>query len=62
MALEARNGLIPTFFLAGKSADERFERVRLLRVAVAGESSEREDVAWEENIHITAHKVSCVTP
>lgn len=39
-----------TFFFAGKSADERFERVRLLRVAVAGESSEREDVAWERRL------------
>ena len=31
----------------------------MLRVAAAGESSEREDVAWEENIDITAQKFLC---
>ena len=36
-----------TRFLAGKSAVERLERVRLLRVAVDGESKDMEEVALE---------------
>ena len=32
--------------MAGRSAVERFERVLLLRVAVAGESKDMEEVAW----------------
>jgi len=36
--------------LAGRSAVERFERVLLLRVAVAGESKDMEEVACDRRL------------